>query len=449
MRRARSLEKLGGIFATVAVASIVAACGGSSGNGSSGAKAQAAGSSGGGGRVTLQVWDWGSPAPSVMNALDAQFMKLHPNIVIKHTVQPFASYFTLERSAIASKNGPDIFLNYASPAIFDYQRGLASLNNLASPTEKQDLLGWNLVSTGLSQSGQAYGVPWTGQGPVFYYNKELFKKAGLNPATPPTTWAQFLADCAALKKAGIIPVVAGFKDGFYAEWWADVFASQFLPQATRQHYLGYPTWTNPSIAKGLSYLVQLDKDGYMTPNANGINLFPDTVNNFGAQKGAIFLGLAANNANWAQFATFPVAKHDNLGAFLPPVLPGSQFTKPEFDFGPGLAWSIAKWSSHPQQAMEYLSFLASASAQDTLFKLSGSLPNNSGSHPQSSNPTASEILSWSRGTTYIGPFTTFRTNVEAVYDKDVPEMMAGQLSPAAVLGQMESTQQQTPPVPTQ
>jgi ABC-type glycerol-3-phosphate transport system substrate-binding protein len=74
----------------------------------------------GGEPVTIEVWDWGSPPPEALKTLDDAYMKSHPNVQIKRVHQPFNSFFTLMRTAIATQKGPDIFESYASPFIFDY-----------------------------------------------------------------------------------------------------------------------------------------------------------------------------------------------------------------------------------------------------------------------------------------------------------------------------------------
>jgi multiple sugar transport system substrate-binding protein len=52
-------------------------------------------------------------------------------------------------------------------------------------------------------NGQTYALPFVFSTPVLYYNATIFKDAGLNPADPPTTWAQVKADALAIKaKAG-------------------------------------------------------------------------------------------------------------------------------------------------------------------------------------------------------------------------------------------------------
>src|SRR6478609_1872185 len=85
-----------------------------------GTAANVAGASQRASTVTLTVWDWSSPAPNVMKGVDDAFTKANPGIVIKRVHQPFNSYFTLLRTAVATRKGPDIMENYASPLLFDY-----------------------------------------------------------------------------------------------------------------------------------------------------------------------------------------------------------------------------------------------------------------------------------------------------------------------------------------
>ena len=59
-----------------------------------------------------------------------------------------------------------------------------------------------------------YGVPYLRSTPVFYYNKTLFAKAGIDASKAPETWDDVVAASDALKGAG----VAGY--GFYSYVWA-------------------------------------------------------------------------------------------------------------------------------------------------------------------------------------------------------------------------------------
>jgi ABC-type glycerol-3-phosphate transport system substrate-binding protein len=220
--------------------------------------------------ITLEVWDWNSPPSTATQPLVDKYMKAHRNIKIKMVHQPFNSVFTQLRTAIAVRKGPDVFRSYASPFIFDFQRGILPLTKLVTPADRKNLIGWQYVSGGAGGKGTPYALPWLAQSSMFYYNKALFKQAGLNPDKPPTTWAELLADCAALKKAGIVPIASGWKDGYYAEWWLDVTAAQYQTPAELANY-AMSDWyakKNPNDPKAGAYwddeTQQMKKGGHWT-----------------------------------------------------------------------------------------------------------------------------------------------------------------------------------------
>lgn len=393
--------------------------------------------------VTLTEWDWASPAAGLV-ALVKQWNSTHPTVQVKEVVQPFNSYFTLERAAITAKTGPDVVINYGSPFIFSFYQGFLNLAHYVTPYQRKNLTEWNLGSLGLSNTGAPYAVPWGEQNVVFYYNKSLFAKAGLNPNQPPATWAQFLADCKALKSHGIVPISAGWKDGYYAEWWTSVFAPQFMTPSEQAAFIRHPNWASKPITTALGYMRQLSQAGYMTPSALGLTLFPQAVDNFHAGKGAIILSLSANNANFSEYKSLGA----KLGTFRPPVLPGSHFASPQMEAEGGLSWSITKWSPHPAQAYAFISFLAQADSQNTAFKLSAFVPNNLQSNPTTTSAAGRQILQWVHGTTYPGVVDiAFLANVEPAFDKTIPEVISGTLSPLAAMQQVQQAEQQAPPIP--
>ena len=107
------------------------------------------------GRVTLTVWDWSSPPPAAMKELDDAFMKQNPDITIKRVHQPFNSYFTLLRTAVATRKGPDVFEGYATPFMFDYLNGMLPLTKYRTAAQKKDLVGWAGLSANLNAERHA------------------------------------------------------------------------------------------------------------------------------------------------------------------------------------------------------------------------------------------------------------------------------------------------------
>lgn len=424
--------------ATLVVACIVSVCAVAGCGG--GGKASAGSGSG-----TLTVWSWGSTTKT-LKALTPQFEKAHRGAHVKLVDQPLNSYPTLVQSAIASRRGPDVIQTYGSPSVFDYQRGLLPLDKYVTPAQKKDLLGWSQVSTGLDANGTPYAVPFLSQGFVWYYNKALFRKAGLDPAAPPTTWADMLSACRQLKSKGVTPIVAGFKDGYLGEDYLGHFAAMLMTDDQLRSFGGNPNWTQPAFIKAWGFLRQLYTSGCFTPKSEGITLFPQAADQFGAGKGAMFYGLGSDTANFAQYK--PTLGSD-LGVWRGPTVPGSQFETAPADFAPNLAWGVTRWSKQADLAYAWISFVTSKTAQEKGFETLGSLPNNVQSRPHTSYAPANQVLALMRSPNRVtNPDFSIRSSVEATLDRVIPQVLTGRLDPAAAMQQVQQSQEQLRPIPT-
>jgi sn-glycerol 3-phosphate transport system substrate-binding protein len=84
--------------------------------------------------------------------------------------------------------------------------------------------------------GNMLSFPFNSSTPVFYYNKDLFKKAGLDPNVPPKTWPEVEAAAKKLQAAGV-------PCGFTTEWpsWVHIenlSALHDVPIATKSNGFG-------------------------------------------------------------------------------------------------------------------------------------------------------------------------------------------------------------------
>jgi sn-glycerol 3-phosphate transport system substrate-binding protein len=84
--------------------------------------------------------------------------------------------------------------------------------------------------------GKLLSMPFNSSTPVFYWNKEMFKKAGLDPNTPPKTWEEVGQDAKKL-------VDSGAKCGLTVEWQTWILLENYgawhnLPFATEQNGFG-------------------------------------------------------------------------------------------------------------------------------------------------------------------------------------------------------------------
>ncbi|KAB7898736.1 sn-glycerol-3-phosphate ABC transporter substrate-binding protein UgpB [Rouxiella sp. S1S-2] len=114
--------------------------------------------------------------------------------------------------------------------------------------------------------GRLLSQPFNSSTPVLYYNKDAFKKAGLNPDQPPKTWQELEQDTAKLKEAGM-------KCGYASGWQGWIQIENFsawhgLPVATKNN--GFDgtdavlEFNKPEQIKHIQFLEDMNKKGEFT-----------------------------------------------------------------------------------------------------------------------------------------------------------------------------------------
>jgi ABC-type glycerol-3-phosphate transport system substrate-binding protein len=305
-------------------------------------------------KTELTVWDFKYDDPAiqpVFKAIDEAFEKANPGVVVNHVAQPHDNYYEVIRPALASGTGPDVLLLHADQRAVALKDALLPLDKIVAPWRKEiPESSWAACSS----DGVVYGVPYTNQGIGFYYNKLLFAKAGLNPDKAPSEWKDFLAACAALKKAGITPIGAGDA--------SPCFTLDFLLRALIANYYGpavdgfkkdgKAAYTDPQYRAAVAMADVLLKNGYIDPDGGSINYFMDAVDAFKAGKSAIFIGLTSDVAHWKDFegalGTGKVGYFPNINA------PDMKYRDRQVVQGAGIQWAVNKSSAHKDLAVKYV-----------------------------------------------------------------------------------------------
>jgi len=102
---------------------------------------------------------------------------------------------------------------------------------------------------------------------VLFYNKALFKKAGI--AQPPKTYSELLADCKKFKAAGILPLAYGDRDGYSTDNWVTYdYASYMSKGDIARIYARQLKYTDPKLVKPLEQLVKFKQQGCVNPDAS-------------------------------------------------------------------------------------------------------------------------------------------------------------------------------------
>src|SRR5262245_43377336 len=134
----------------------------------------------------------------------SQFEAANPGVNVKLETRSVDEHKSALRIATASKAGPDIYYMWAGLGL----GGEFVKSGLSAPLDDfYKKYNWDArlrpvaaQYTSLYPPGR-HGVPYTVNGEVLYYNKALFKKAGID--APPQTYADLLGAAEKLKKAGI------------------------------------------------------------------------------------------------------------------------------------------------------------------------------------------------------------------------------------------------------
>ncbi|MFO7323102.1 MAG: extracellular solute-binding protein [Chloroflexota bacterium] len=148
--------------------------------------------------VTVTLWMHVHPPRLPLDEeLIAQFEAENPDINVEYTTVPDQEWDTTLSTALASGSGPDLF-NQATFAIgqFYAQGVLAPVDPIAAGYESQEAIyeayeaGESLLA-GATFDGTLYGLPTELSGYACYTNDDLWRAAGLDPATDfPATWEE-------------------------------------------------------------------------------------------------------------------------------------------------------------------------------------------------------------------------------------------------------------------
>ena len=176
----RSFVKLAG------AAGIAGLAGCTGGDGGSGNGTSAGGGSGG--TTTLQYWTLFSGGDGeAMKSLVDKFNEEHDSIQIKRQRQPFEEYYDKLFTSMTGGNAPDLAVFHTT----EIQRFVDALQPLG-----------DLVSDGTSSAyvesiwketefdGDRLALPLDTHPNGLYYNKDIFREAGLDPESPPTSFEE-------------------------------------------------------------------------------------------------------------------------------------------------------------------------------------------------------------------------------------------------------------------
>jgi ABC-type glycerol-3-phosphate transport system substrate-binding protein len=235
----------------------------------------------GGGSIT--VWLSGTYAGATpgttyrkwLNGIKARYEKAYPGSKVTFVLTPInnAQFTAQIAAAFASNKVPDAMLVYSGGYTTPYMlSSLLKLNNdvNSTPGFYNTQTSWDLSCLNLNcknGKGDIYAIPNDEGTYGLFYNKALFKKAGV--AGPPKTYAQFLADCPKFKAKGIIPLAYGDRDGYSTDNWVTYDYSSYMPpNEISQINDNKVKYDSPNLVKPLQQLIKFKQQGCVNADAS-------------------------------------------------------------------------------------------------------------------------------------------------------------------------------------
>lgn len=134
---------------------------------------------------------WLEAGLKVLDEAIADFEAQNPNIKIEQTVVSWGEAHSQFVTSLAAGVAPDIqMLGSTWPAEFYRMGALAAGDEYLSPGFKDIFIPAALETVVFD--GKMYGIPWEGATWGFFYRKDLFEQAGLDPNKPPANWDELV-----------------------------------------------------------------------------------------------------------------------------------------------------------------------------------------------------------------------------------------------------------------
>ncbi len=321
------------------------------------------------GTTTIEWWNISTTEPTkgVWAALAKKFEAQNPKVKVKIVQMENDAYKSKMTALTASGKLPDIFHTWGG-GVLQQQVDAGLVEDLTDRTKDfaEGLLP--VAKEPYLLDDKVYGIPFDIGMIGFWYNKALFKDAGM--AEPPATWSGFLDAVRKLKAKGITPLALAGKEkwpGMY--YWAYLSMRTAGASALQKAY-DDKDFTGDAFVQAGQHLQEL------------VDLQPFQKGFLGAayssptgQAATVGNGKAAMElmGQWAPVVQADSGKGlgDDLGFFPFPAVEGGEGTITEV-FGGGGGHALR--SGAPQEAVDFLKFFASEATDVELVKKTGVIP---------------------------------------------------------------------------
>lgn len=290
------------------------------------------------------------PKNGMLKKIVADYQAKNPNIKIElDSLNTDQQKLKLKTQA-ASKEVPDItIVNPAAQMQPFVDAGLfAPLNDMVEQNGLKDTFQSGILDF-YSFNKNIYALPDGNNIGVIYYNKDLFKQAGI--ADVPKTFEEMVADVKILKSKGIQPMAIGEKDSWTGSF---LFMNVLLRTNGGPGFLqavvdGKKTFADPAFTDAVSSFEDLIQAGAFQEGATSFD-YNAGENLFKTGKAAMYY-----MGSWATGGIETSSVNGKVGVFQFPTVKGKG-NPDEFMLAPGSAFAISANSKHLKETKDFLNY---------------------------------------------------------------------------------------------
>jgi raffinose/stachyose/melibiose transport system substrate-binding protein len=321
------------------------------------------------GRTVVEWWhiQTGDPAKSLWAAQAKAFEAEHPNVRIKIVMLENDAFKAKMTALTSSGKLPDSYNTWGG-GVLKQQVDAGLVEDITDSVKPWIDTLVPVSRTAYEFDGKTYAVPFDIGAVGFWYNKALFKKAGI--ASPPTTWSDFLDAVKKLKDADITPIALAGKEKWPGMYYWAYLAIRTAGVEGMQKAADAKDFTGDDFVKAgehLKDLVALEpfQKGFL---GAAYSLPTGQAATMGNAKAAMEL-----MGQWAPNVQTDAGKGigGDLGFFPFPAVDGGKGKITDV-FGGGGGFALRKGA--PKAAVDFLKFFVSADANRKMVKEAGMIP---------------------------------------------------------------------------
>ncbi|KAF2957763.1 ABC transporter substrate-binding protein [Thermotoga sp. Ku-13t] len=318
------------------------------------------------GKVKIVYWQYYFETKvKAIDELIKEFQKLYPDIEIEHVTFPYETFNEKVAASVPAGTGPDV-VNLYYGWIPKYVT-----SGYLQPLPKSDFSDqyfeenfFPFVAKGVEFLGERYAVPIAVRSLALFWNKDLFKQAGLDPEKPPRTLQELVEIAKKLtkydKQGNIVQAgLATQPSGQGHHWIREVLVRQFGGQPYSDDYRKVLYQNAPEALKFYTDLITVHKVGYPGFMNDDITAF---VSSSAAMNIDGSFRIAALKKAGLNFGVAELPEHNGIKS----------------NFASFWANAITKNATGPKldAAIKFIKFLASEKVMEFWLDAVGELPAN-------------------------------------------------------------------------